>query len=190
MKDGEIVQIGSAEEIISRPSNDYVKAFVEDMDRAAVLTAGTIMQPAKEIAFTGDGPRTILRKMKRNGLSGIFMIDSKRDLKGYILADELAENLKKHQKEDDVPFDKSLLREASKVDQDEALSDVINAYHDSEYGPIAVVDDKNRLRGVIVRGAIIAALSQDPEAIDEGKINTGSPESLGTDNTGEQDNKS
>ncbi len=190
MKDGEIVQIGSAEEIISRPSNDYVKAFVEDMDRAAVLTAGTIMQPAKEIAFTGDGPRTILRKMKRNGLSGIFMIDSKRDLKGYILADELAENLKKHQKEDDVPFDKSLLREASKVDQDESLSDVINAYHDSEYGPIAVVDDKNRLRGVIVRGAIIAALSQDPEAIDEGKINTGSPESLGTDNTGEQDNKS
>lgn len=161
MKDGEIVQIGSAEEIISKPANDYVKAFVEDMDRAAVLTASSIMQPAKEIAFTGDGPRTILRKMRRNGLSGIFVTDSKRDLKGYIIADELAEFLKKYQKDEDVQLDKTLIHEASKVDEEEALSDVINVYHESDYGPIAVVDSKNRMKGVIVRGAIIAALSQD-----------------------------
>lgn len=163
MKDGRIVQIGTAEEIISKPADDYVKAFVEDMDRSAVLTAGTIMLPAKDTAFTGDGPRTILRKMRRSGLSGILMTDSKRHLKGYVLADELAEYVKKHQKDEDVAFDKALLREASSVDKDMPLSDVINIYHASDYGPIAVVDSENRLEGVIVRGAIIAALSEGYE---------------------------
>ncbi len=163
MKDGLIVQIGTAEEIISKPADDYVKAFVEDMDRSAVLTAGTIMLPVKDTAFTGDGPRTILRKMRRSGLSGILMTDSKRHLKGYVLADELAEYVKKHQKDEDVAFDKALLREASSVDKDMPLSDVINIYHASDYGPIAVVDSENRLEGVIVRGAIIAALSEGYE---------------------------
>ncbi len=160
MKDGRIVQIGSAEEIISSPVDDYVKAFVEDMDRAAVLTAGTIMQPAKEIAFTGDGPRTILRKIRKNGLSGIFMTDSKRDLKGYILANELADYIKEHQNEENIPFDKKLLHDASHVQEDMALSDVINVYHESDFGPNAVVSSSNQLRGVIVKGAIIAALSE------------------------------
>ncbi len=163
MKDGRIVQIGTAEEIISRPADDYVKAFVEDMDRSAVLTAGTIMLPAKEIAFTGDGPRTILRKIRRYGLSGILMTDSKRHLKGYILADELAEYIKKHQKEEEISFDKALLHEAASVDRDMPLSDVINIYQEAEHGPIAVVDSDQRLMGVIVRGAIIAALSEGYE---------------------------
>ncbi len=163
MKDGLIVQIGSAEEIISSPADDYVRAFVEDMDRAAVLSAGTIMQPAKEIAFTGDGPRTILRKMRKHGLSGILMTDSKRDLKGYLLANELADYIQKHQKKENLTLDKSLVHEASKVDEEMALSDVINVYHESDFGPIAVVDANNRLKGVIVRGAIIAALSEGYE---------------------------
>lgn len=163
MKDGYIVQIGTAEEIISNPADDYVKAFVEDMDRAAVLSAGTIMQPAKETAFPSDGPRTILRKMRRYGLSGIMMTDSKRTLKGYILADELAEYINKHQKKEDIPFDQSLIHEANSVTEDMPLSDVINVYHESDFGPIAVVDSGNKLKGVIVRGAIIAALSEGYE---------------------------
>lgn len=163
MKDGSIVQIGTAEEIISRPADDYVKAFVEDMNRSAVLTAGTIMLPVKETAFTGDGPRTILRKIRRHGLSGILMTDSKRHLKGYLLADELADFVKKHSSDEKIPLDKSLIRDAAHVSRDMPLNEIINIYNDSSYGPIAVVDDEKRLEGVIVRGAIIAALSEGYE---------------------------
>lgn len=181
MKDGEIVQIGSAEEIISKPANDYVKAFVEDMDRAAVLTAGTIMQPAKETAFTSDGPRTMLRKMRRYGLSGIMVTDAKRNLKGYVIADELADYMKKFKKEEEAEFDNSLLHEANKVEEDKALSDVINVYHESDYGPIAVVDSENKLLGVIVRGAIIAALSEGYEVELQEDKDTPEPSSGGSE---------
>ncbi len=163
MKDGLIVQVGTAEEIISRPADEYVRTFVEDMDRSAVLTARTIMLPVKERAFTGDGPRTILRKIRRYGLSGILVTDSKRHLKGYILAKELADYIDRNKQVEDLKMDQSLVRDAAYVDRDMPLNEVINVYQEADYGPIAVVDSDQRLEGVIVRGAIIAALSEGYE---------------------------
>jgi glycine betaine/proline transport system ATP-binding protein len=43
MRDGRIVQIGSAEDILVRPANDYVASFTQDVDRSRVLTAGAVM---------------------------------------------------------------------------------------------------------------------------------------------------
>lgn len=160
MKDGRIEQIGTAEEIISRPASDYVKAFVEDMNRTAILTAGAIMQPVHERALTNDGPRTILRKIRKAGLTGILMTDAKRKIKGYILARELVDYLNKHKDEEKVPLDESLLHEPATVKKDMPLTEVINLYQDMEFGPVAVLDDEDRLEGVIVKGAIIAALAE------------------------------
>nr|WP_237549267.1 betaine/proline/choline family ABC transporter ATP-binding protein [Streptomyces sp. SID4950] len=44
MRDGEIVQTGSAEDILIRPANDYVASFIQDVDRSRVLTAGAVME--------------------------------------------------------------------------------------------------------------------------------------------------
>ena len=46
MKDGEIVQLGTPEEIVARPVNDYVREFTRDVPRAKVLTAAAVMNPA------------------------------------------------------------------------------------------------------------------------------------------------
>ncbi|MFJ5262899.1 glycine betaine/L-proline ABC transporter ATP-binding protein [Streptomyces sp. NPDC088387] len=43
MRDGEIVQNGSAEDILLRPANDYVASFIQDVDRSRVLTADAVM---------------------------------------------------------------------------------------------------------------------------------------------------
>ncbi len=163
MKDGRIVQIGTAEDIISKPADDYVKAFVEDMDRSAVLTAGTIMQPVKETAFINDGPRTILRKIRKNALTGIIMTDTKKTIKGYIIAKELVEYINKHKEKENIPFDDSLLHDVTKVDSEMPLNEVINIYSDNRYGPLAVTNKQNKLLGVIVKGSVITALSEDFE---------------------------
>lgn len=177
MKDGRIEQIGTAEEIISRPASDYVRAFVEDMNRAAVLTAGAIMEPVKEKAFPGDGPRTVLRKIRKNNLTGILVTDTKRNLKGYIRARELAEHINKYKDQDRVPYDQNLIKQPTTVHKDLPLSEVITVYNDHTFGPVAVIDDDNRLEGVIVKGAIISALAGEdsPELTESGKIK---PESI------------
>lgn len=47
MKDGEISQIGTPEEIVANPADDYVREFTEDVPRYKVLSAGKVMRPRK-----------------------------------------------------------------------------------------------------------------------------------------------
>jgi len=53
MKDGRFVQVGTPEEVVAHPADDYVADFTRDVPRAHVLTARSIMTPA---AHGGDGP--------------------------------------------------------------------------------------------------------------------------------------
>ncbi|MFD5340221.1 quaternary amine ABC transporter ATP-binding protein [Streptomyces hawaiiensis] len=52
MRDGRIVQIGTAQDILLRPENDYVASFTQDVDRSRVLTAGELM----DTSVTADAP--------------------------------------------------------------------------------------------------------------------------------------
>ncbi|WP_329393821.1 betaine/proline/choline family ABC transporter ATP-binding protein [Streptomyces lydicus] len=52
MRDGRIVQIGSAEDILVRPANDYVASFIQDVDRSRVLTAGAVMSEVGTVLGT------------------------------------------------------------------------------------------------------------------------------------------
>lgn len=69
MRDGEIVQLGSAEDILVTPANDYVASFTQDVDRSRVLTAGAIMAEPHTVmgTMTDDGrelrsPADVLRE--------------------------------------------------------------------------------------------------------------------------------
>ena len=178
LKDGKMVQMGTAEEIITRPADDYVKAFVEGLDRTGVFTAGTIMQPVKETAHVNDGLHTVLHKIRRAGLSSMFLVDSQKILHGFLKADEVAAEVKKDSVDEKKKPHQSLIHTPETVQADTQLTDVINLYSESS-GPIAVVNDKNKLLGVIVRGAIIAALSKGYKPEDNGNAEaTGTEEKV------------
>jgi len=63
MKDGSIVQIGSPEEILVNPANDYVEKFVEDVDRSKVLQAQHIMKRPETVNIEKHGPRVALERL-------------------------------------------------------------------------------------------------------------------------------
>ncbi|MEQ8142320.1 glycine betaine/L-proline ABC transporter ATP-binding protein [Streptomyces sp. OP7] len=56
MRDGRVVQLGTPEEIVGSPADDYVRAFVRDVPREQVLTVRTAMRPASSAAEAGTGP--------------------------------------------------------------------------------------------------------------------------------------
>lgn len=56
MRDGRIVQIGTAEEVLKDPANDYVAQFVADVDRTRVLTASSVMEPPLMEVSAAAGP--------------------------------------------------------------------------------------------------------------------------------------
>ncbi|TFJ93525.1 quaternary amine ABC transporter ATP-binding protein [Lentibacillus salicampi] len=158
MKDGSIVQIGTAEEILMDPANDYVERFVEDVDLAKVLTASHVMKRAETV--TADrGPNVALRLMKENGVSTIYVVDKKHRLLGYVTADQAAAAAKKGQGLEDI-----LTNDIPKVHPDTLLNDIFEPMAEDK-APLSVVDDTGKLVGIVVRGAIIGALAGNDEVL-------------------------
>ncbi|AEG14960.1 glycine betaine/L-proline ABC transporter, ATPase subunit [Desulfofundulus kuznetsovii DSM 6115] len=152
MKDGSIVQVGTPEEILTRPADEYVAKFVEDVDVTRVLTAEDVMRSAGTVSLK-DGPRVALRRMRKEGFSSIFVVTRDCKLAGLITAEEALEASESN-KED---LSKILRHDFPTATPETPLNDLIPLLAHSKF-PLAVIDDQNRLLGVIVRGALLAAL--------------------------------
>ncbi|PAV29298.1 glycine betaine/L-proline ABC transporter ATP-binding protein [Virgibacillus profundi] len=157
MKDGSIVQIGTPEEILVNPANDYVERFVEDVDRSKVLTAQHIMKRPETVNIEKHGPRVALERMREEGLSSMYVVDSKRNLKGYITADDASAA----RKNEIGNLEEILKNDIPRVDKETSMHEIFNIIHDSPI-PVAVIED-GKLLGIIVRGSVIAALAGDAE---------------------------
>ena len=157
MKDGKIVQIGTAEEILLHPASRYVERFVEELEKSKVLRAETIMKPIHEVAHTGDGPRVVLHKMKQVGVSTLFVVDSHGKLCGIVRAEKASELVKQ-----EIQRTKDLYETNVKtVSLDTHIQDILGMMVENRE-PVAVLDETKILKGVIVIGTLLAALSTLP----------------------------
>lgn len=152
MKDGQIMQIGTGEEILTHPANQYVRDFVEDVDRSKVLTAQNIMVPALTTNIEVDGPNVALNRMRKEEVSMLLAVDRKRKLKGSLTADKAREARKNNLQLKDV-IDKNVRR----IPKDMLVTDIFNLIFDSP-APLAVVEG-DRLVGVVIRGSVLEALA-------------------------------
>ncbi len=157
MADGQIMQIGTGEEILTNPANDFVREFVEDVDRSKVLTAQNIMTTPLTTNIDIDGPTVALNRMKKEEVSMLLAVDRKRHLKGSLTAESARDARKEHQALADV-IDKNV----RKVTQETLITDIFPLIYDSP-APLAVVDDKDKLVGVIIKGRVIEALANTTE---------------------------
>ncbi|MGG1396518.1 glycine betaine/L-proline ABC transporter ATP-binding protein ProV [Bacillus salipaludis] len=160
MKDGSIVQIGTPEEILINPSNDYVERFVEDVDLSKVLTAGHVMKRAESVSIE-KGPRVALKMMKELGISSIYVVDKKKTLLGAITASSAKDALERGELLQNI-----LQSDVSTVAPDTLLTDLFEKVSTASI-PVAVVDENKRLSGILVRGAVIAALAGNNDTINQ-----------------------
>lgn len=160
MKDGEIVQIGSPEEILMNPSNQYVERFVEDVDLSKVLTASHVMKRAETVQID-KGPRVALQMMRDLGISSIYAVDKKKTLLGVIHAQDARKAIEEGQSLNQI-----LNLEVQKVSGDTLLNDLFDAVSTATV-PVAVIDENNHLHGILVRGAVIGALAGNNEVIND-----------------------
>lgn len=162
MKDGQIMQIGTGEEILTHPANQYVRDFVEDVDRSKVLTAQNIMVPAFTTNIEVDGPNVALNRMRKEEVSMLLAVDRKRKLKGSLTAEKALEARKNNLTLKEV-IDKNVRR----IPKDMLVTDIFNLIFDSP-APLAVVED-DRLVGVVIRGSVLEALADTD--IETGEVN-------------------
>ena len=153
MKDGHIVQIGTGEEILTNPSNEYVRSFLEDVDRSKVLTAENSMIRPMKINVEHDGPKVALQRMKEEEVSVLLAVDKYKNYLGYITADDA---LKLSQR-NETNLRHILKTDMPTVAPDTVLQDIISIISDSPT-PVAVVDE-GKLKGVLIRGVVLESLA-------------------------------
>jgi glycine betaine/proline transport system ATP-binding protein len=153
MRDGRIVQIGTPEEILTDPANDYVAQFVQDVDRARVLTAASVMEPARAVVQLTAGPRGALRTLRDLQTAALFVLGRDRTLLGWVRDSHVMRQVKAA----DTDLASIVNAEFAKVGPEASLVDLFELAVESPL-PIAVVDERDRLIGVIPRVTLLAAL--------------------------------
>ncbi|MGX9364852.1 quaternary amine ABC transporter ATP-binding protein [Desulfoplanes sp. PS50] len=156
MKDGAIVQTGTAEEILTNPADDYVRRFVEDVDISKVLTAESVMKKSETAAhLKTDGPRASLRKMRKHKISSIFVLNDEHKLVGILSADDAAKMIDAGEKD----ITKFMLTDYTSVLPGAPAHELFSIMQNIQH-PLPVVGENGRLKGVIVRGSLIGAIAE------------------------------
>lgn len=153
MRDGRIVQIGTPEDILTDPANDYVERFVQDVDRARVLTAANVMEPPRPVVPASAGPRTALRQMREALLAAAYVVGWDRRLLGMVTDREAMELMRTG----GTDLMTILQPVAQSVSENDVLIDLFVPAVESML-PLAVTDSADTLVGVIPRITLLAAL--------------------------------
>lgn len=156
MKDGEVVQTGTAESILTSPATEYVRRFVEDVDITKVLTAESVMKRSEAVAYLRtDGPRMALRKMRKYNIANLFVVDHQNHLVGIISAETAAGLVQRGESQ----LAEAVCTDIKTVSAQTPAQELFNIMAGLPY-PLAVVDEDNHFKGVIVRGTLVAALAE------------------------------
>ena len=154
MRDGEIVQEGSPEEIVTLPTDQYVTEFVRDVSRAKVIQAKAIMREPDAVVYERQGPRAALHTMDSNHLDAVFLIARDFTLRGILTA----EQVKAIAAQGRGTLEEVQVTPALTTSPETYLEEIIPIAAKSEH-PVAVVDDNGSLLGEIRRSALLTGIS-------------------------------
>ena len=152
MRGGSIVQIGAPEEILNNPSDEYIEDFVKDIDRTKVVQAKDIMQRANALVSIKDGVRVAIKEMQANSISSVFVIDKDRVLQGIVTIDDCIQAAREGKSLKEI-----LKHDYYTTKKDVYIQHLIDKGVETRY-PIVVIDEENKVLGIIVRTSILSGL--------------------------------
>ncbi|WP_274424484.1 quaternary amine ABC transporter ATP-binding protein [Chelativorans sp. YIM 93263] len=167
MKDGRFVQVGTAQEIVADPADDYVSAFVADIDRGRVFTAGHVANDAQAVQLSDDS-QNALKAMEDLNRNALYVLDGER-IVGVVTYQDLSTAIRENGKADGALAD-VLVSDYPVANRDAQLHEL---YGLASTGlPIAVTDKNGSLIGVVEPEAVFAQLSGDEQTQDSVRSDT------------------
>ena len=157
MKDGDIVQFDTPEEILNNPANDFVKEFIGKnriWQQPGFIKARDIMITEP---ITTSGNRTVVQAleiMKANKVDSLLIINKEDKLEGIITIKDIIRNYIGSLKVNTI-----MGTEIKTVNLDDSLIDILNLMNELKIGYVPVVDDSLKLVGLITESSLLIVLS-------------------------------
>ena len=156
MEGGRVVQVGTPEEILQNPADDYVRAFFRGVDPTGVIAAGDIARDSQPtvIWHTPQGsPRATLEMLNTRDMEFAYVLDSERRFYGIVSTDSLRSAIEQGA----TKIDEAFIKEAKVARVDDSMQDFLSEVA-SHAWPVPVVDDDNIYRGVVSKNLFLRTL--------------------------------
>ena len=159
MEGGRVVQVGTPDEILKNPADDYVRAFFRGVDISTVLTAGDIAsrQQTTVIEREGTGVEAAIRRLQKYDRECGYVVGKDLKFLGVVTIDALK---KQHQVQGKLS--NAVDRGIHAAPTDKPLNEMLGEVAEAPYG-VPVVDDKGRYQGVVTRAALLRTLDRENE---------------------------
>ncbi len=151
MRDGEIIQEGTPDEIVALPSDDYVSEFVRDVSSTRLIQARTVMSEAADVVNLRQGPGAALILMENMGSETLFVVSGDSRLKGMLTKQEAELLANRRQK----TLEEARLQDPVIVDPDTSLDEIIPVVEEAPF-PVGVVEENGVLVGAIRRDELLS----------------------------------
>lgn len=158
MRDGRVVQIGTPEQIVTEPADDYVQEFVRDASPAKVLTASSIMQEPEVLLYAWEGPNTAIHMLQSNQREAAFVVDKTRKLLGVATIERLKPLASEKKKDAKIPPE--AIRSVPTVREDSYIEELFSIVNENPY-PIPVTDERGKLLGIVKTDTIFETIKTD-----------------------------
>ena len=189
MKDGEVVQVGTPDEILRSPANDYVRHFVRGVDTAAVFKAADI---ARQSALTviseqsDRGCRAALRLLEDSDHNFAYVLNARKHFRGVVSAESLRDALRGHQ--GPMGLQHAYIPNVTPIASDMPVADLFGLVA-APPCPLPVTDEDGKYLGVISRTTMLKFLDRDTPPVGEQQPKAVAPITLDAQHvaaTGEQ----
>ncbi|NLM43490.1 MAG: glycine betaine/L-proline ABC transporter ATP-binding protein [Clostridiales bacterium] len=152
MRDGRIIQIDTPQDMALNPADEYVAKFIDGADKSKVLSAKHVMITPRCMVREKDAPIHVIEELSRNDVSTAYVVDDSMKLLGVISIDNAIRARKEN-----IPISDFIDRDIYTIRRDTLIVDMLQLTAKSKY-PIAVVDEKNRLKGIVSKSAVLSSL--------------------------------
>ena len=161
LKDGVLSQVGRPEEILLDPADDYVEAFVRDVNRARVLSVEIVMQPPQLRLTTANIDEAL--KQMRAWKEDYAYVFHKEEYRGVVTQDVLEEACCSP---GENPPLHEFAEEGPALQADTVLQDALPATLDSDY-PIPVLGENGEYQGTLSKQDMVEVLANSNELTEE-----------------------
>ena len=164
MKDGHVVQVGTPDEILRNPANDYVRSFVRGVDAAAVFKAGDIARkPLTIVSEHSDrGCRAALKLVQDSDRDFACIVTPHNGYLGTVSADSLRSALEGH--EGPLGLQHAFLHGVEPIALDAPVADLFGQVAQAPCA-LPVLHADGRLAGVVSRTTLLKFLDRDTPPI-------------------------
>ena len=156
LRDGEVVQVGTPEDIVTNPEDEYVQEFIKDASLQKVLTAGSIMEQSKVLLYAWEGPKTALTLLRKGKKKSSFIVDKGHKFLGRIFEKDLVKLIEENSDIKEIPD--RIIKHVESVDPEITVEEMFPLMA-KDHKPIPVVNSNGKYKGYVTADQIFESIS-------------------------------